>query len=130
MSGIDVLRQGWRRVRAFFQKEPLDRELDTELASHLEMAIEENVRSGMTAEEARRQALVGFGGVQQAREQQRASRGLPFLDVLGQDVSVHTAHIAAGSWICDRRGADSGVGYWGECRGFQRGEHDSGAAAA
>ena len=85
MSGIDVLRQGWNRLRAFFQKEPLDRELDTEVSSHLEMAMEENLRSGMTPEEARRQALVGFGGVQQAREQQRASRGLPFLDVLGQD---------------------------------------------
>jgi hypothetical protein len=86
MSGIDVLRQGWNRMRAFFQKEPLDRELDSEMASHLEMAIEENVRSGMTPEEARRQALVDFGGVQQAREHQRAARGLPFLDVLWQDV--------------------------------------------
>ena len=86
MSGTDVLRQGWNRMRAFFQKEPLDRELDSEMAAHLDMAIEENVRSGMTPEEARRQALVDFGGVQQAREHQRAARGLPFLDVLWQDV--------------------------------------------
>ena len=130
MSGIDVLRQGWNRLRAFFHKEPLDRDLDAEMASHLEMAIEENMRSGMTPEEARRQALVGFGGVQQAREQQRAARGLPFLDVLGQDVRYTLRTLAAGSWICDRGGADSGVGYWGECRGVQRGEHDSAAAAA
>ncbi len=55
------------------------------MASHLEFAIDENVQRGMTPEEARRQAMVQFGGVQQARERQRASRGLPFLDVLGQD---------------------------------------------
>ncbi len=48
--------------------------------------IEENVRSGMSPEEARRRALVRFGGVQRAREEQRAARGLPFLDVLGQDL--------------------------------------------
>ncbi len=82
---IDFLRQGWNRVRAFFAKEPLDRDLDAEMASHLEFAIEENVQHGMTPEAARRQALVRFGGVQQARERQRAARGLPFLDVLGQD---------------------------------------------
>src|SRR5579859_3174497 len=76
----------WNRTRAFFRRESMDRELDAEMAAHLEMAIEENVRSGMTPEEARRQALIRFGGVQQAREEQRAARGLPFLDVLGQDV--------------------------------------------
>jgi len=83
---IGFLRQAWNRVRAFFGAEPLDRDLDAEMASHLEMAIEENLRRGMAPEEARRQALVRFGGVQQARERQRAARGLPFLDVLGQDV--------------------------------------------
>jgi predicted permease len=40
----------------------------------------------MTPEEARRKAMVRFGGVQQAREVQRAARGLPFVDVLGQDL--------------------------------------------
>jgi predicted permease len=64
----------------------MDAELDAEMAAHLEMAIEENVRSGMTPEEARRRAMVRFGGVQRAREEQRAARGLPVLDVLGQDL--------------------------------------------
>jgi predicted permease len=81
----DSVTQGWNRVLAFFRKAPLDQDLDAEMASHLEFAIEENVQRGMTPEEARRQAMVQFGGVQQAREKQRASRGLPFLDVLGQD---------------------------------------------
>ncbi|MGA8163136.1 MAG: permease prefix domain 1-containing protein, partial [Acidobacteriaceae bacterium] len=79
-------RRAANRVKAFFHKGPMDAELDAEMASHLEMAVEENVRSGMSPEEARRRAMVRFGGVQQAREEQRAARGLPFLDVLGQDL--------------------------------------------
>ncbi|HEX4005398.1 MAG TPA: ABC transporter permease [Acidobacteriaceae bacterium] len=82
----DLLRQSWNRMRAFFHKAPLDHDLDAEMASHLDLAIDENLRSGLSPEEARRQALVRFGGVQQAREQQRAARGLPFLDVLAQDL--------------------------------------------
>ena len=82
----DYLRQGWHRVRAFFGKAPLDEDLDAEMGSHLEMAVDENLKRGMTPDEARRQAMVRFGGVQQAREKQRAARGLPFVDVLGQDL--------------------------------------------
>jgi putative ABC transport system permease protein len=83
---IDFLRQGWNRVRAFFGKGPMDRELDAEMQAHLELAVDDNMQAGMTEQEARRQALIRFGGVQQAREQHRAARGLPFLDVLLQDL--------------------------------------------
>ena len=83
---IDSLRRAVNRLRSFFRKEPLDRELQTEMASHLDFAIEENLQRGMSPEEARRQALVRFGGVQQAKEQHRETRGLPVLDVLLQDL--------------------------------------------
>ncbi|MGB6868103.1 MAG: ABC transporter permease [Acidobacteriaceae bacterium] len=91
-------RRAANRVRAFFGKSALDRDLDAEMASHLEMAVEENVRSGMNPEEARRRAMVRFGGVQRAREEQRASRGLPFLDIMGQDLhyTVRTLRRDAG----------------------------------
>ena len=83
---MDSIRQGLRRVGSFFRKEPLDGELNAEVAAHIEMATEENVRRGLSAEEARRQALVRFGGVEQAKERQREERGLPWLDVLLQDL--------------------------------------------
>jgi predicted permease len=83
---LDSLRRTLHRIRSFFRKEPLDRELQAEMASHLEFAIEENLRSGMSPEEARRRALVRFGGVEQAREQHRETRGLPALDILLQDL--------------------------------------------
>ena len=73
-------------MRSFFAKEPLDRDLDAEMAAHLEFAIEENMQQGMAAEEARRRALIRFGGVVQAKEQHRETRGLPWLDILMQDL--------------------------------------------
>ena len=83
---MHFVREALNRFRSVFRKEPLDRELDVEMTSHIEMAIEENVRRGLPLEEARRHALVQFGGVPQARERHRESRGLPWLDVLTQDL--------------------------------------------
>ncbi len=80
------LRQTLQRIFAFFRHDKLDQEFDAEVSAHLEMAIEENLRAGMTAEEARRQALVRFGGTQQMKEEHRDTRGLPVLEVLLQDV--------------------------------------------
>jgi hypothetical protein len=83
---IAPLRRALSRLRSFFRKEPLDQELKDEMASHIELAMEENIRKGMPEEEARRNAMVRFGGVQQAKEQHRETRGLPWMDVLGQDL--------------------------------------------
>lgn len=82
----DSLQQGLQRLGSFFRKRPLDLELDAEMQSHLELAVEENLKRGLSASEARRQALVQFGGVAQAKEQQRAARGVPWLDVALQDL--------------------------------------------
>ena len=83
---IDSLRRALNRLRAFFQQQPLDRDLDAELSSHLELAVEENIRQGMTATEARRLALIRFGGVSQAAEHHRETRGLPAADILLKDL--------------------------------------------
>jgi predicted permease len=80
------LREAFNRARSCFRSDQLDQEVNEEMASHLEMAVEENLRRGMPVEEARRQALVRFGGVQQALEQHRESRSLPWVDVLRQDL--------------------------------------------
>jgi predicted permease len=78
--------EAFNRVRSFFRGAPLDQELNEEMTAHLEMAVEENLRRGMAEDEARRLALIQFGGVQQARERHREARGLAWLDVLAQDV--------------------------------------------
>jgi predicted permease len=80
------LRQTLQRVSALFRRNPLDADLDVEIAGHIEEATEDNIRAGMTREEARRQALVRFGGVAQAKELQRETRSLPALEVMMQDL--------------------------------------------
>jgi predicted permease len=80
------LRHTLNRLRSSFSSAPMDQDLDAEMASHLEFAIEENLKRGMSAGEARRQALVRFGGVDLAREKQREARGWPMLDILWQDL--------------------------------------------
>ena len=83
---IARIRQTIQRAVAFFHKQPLDRELNDEMNAHIAMATEENLRAGMSSEEARRRALVRFGGVEQARQTHRETRGLPALDTLLQDL--------------------------------------------
>src|SRR5262252_7555220 len=80
------LRQFVFRLRSFFRRSQLDRDLEAEMSSHLELAIEENLQRGLSPDEARRQALVRFGGSQQTKEQHREARSLPFLETLFQDL--------------------------------------------
>lgn len=80
------LRQMADRIRSCFSSARLDHELDDEMASHLEMVVEENIGKGMTEEEARRQALIKFGGVEQARQKQRDARGNFIFGSLLQDI--------------------------------------------
>src|SRR5215469_8277757 len=79
-------RQLLYRLRSFFRRAQLDSDLNAEMSNHPELAIEENVRSGLPLEEARRQALVRFGGQQQAMENHREARSLPLLETLLQDL--------------------------------------------
>jgi predicted permease len=83
---MDALRRLFQRLRSAFPNAQMDHDLDAEMAARLDRAIEENIRRGMAPKEARRRALVRFGGVEQARQQHRESRGLPWLDVLMQDL--------------------------------------------
>ena len=62
-----------------------EKELDDELASHLDMHVADNVRAGLTPEEARRQAILKLGGVEQTKELYRDRRRFPFLDTIVQD---------------------------------------------
>src|SRR6267143_3053280 len=80
------LRAQWWRIRGLFRKRQLDSEFAAEMESHLQLHIEENMRSGMSPAEARRQALIKLGGIEQTKEIYRERRGLPFLETLFQDL--------------------------------------------
>ena len=68
---------GWmaRRVRVLFGKRSAERELDEEMQFHLEMEIRQHVDVGVEPREARRRALVAFGGVERFKEEVRDVRG-------------------------------------------------------
>ena len=79
--------RGWLlRLGELFRRDRRERELAAEMESHLQLHIDENLRAGMTPNEARRQALIKLGGVEQTKENYRDRRGLPWLDVLLQDL--------------------------------------------
>jgi predicted permease len=82
---------GWIRVLmsrfgSMFRRRELDARLDEELGAHIELAMQEHVRRGMTADEARTAALREFGGVTQTREVYRVQRGLPWVEQIVRDV--------------------------------------------
>jgi predicted permease len=74
------------RIRALLRREEMEGELDEELRFHIEKEIEQNVARGMSLTEARRVALVEFGGVERVREECRDARGVRLLEDLLQDL--------------------------------------------
>src|ERR1700761_2877513 len=83
---MDWLRTFLSRLTALFCRRALDADLEEELRGHLELAIAENEKSGMSPEEARTSALRAFGGVAQTREAYRVQRGFPWLEMISRDI--------------------------------------------
>jgi putative ABC transport system permease protein len=83
---MSALRAWFVRFTGLFGKQRRDRELAAELESHLQMHIDENLRAGMPPEEARRQALIMLGGVEQTKENYRDRRGIPWFETTLEDV--------------------------------------------
>jgi predicted permease len=74
------------RFRALFRRSQVNDELDEELRDHIEHETAKYVRSGLPADEARRRALIALGGVEQARQQTRDSRGIGMIEQFQQDL--------------------------------------------
>src|SRR6202795_3072035 len=82
----ELFRTFTHRFAALFRRRHLEDDLDEELRSHLEMAVELNVRKGMAPEDARGEARRSFGGVEQTKENYRHQRGLPTIETALQDL--------------------------------------------
>ncbi len=83
---MDALREFLARVIAVLRRREREEDFEAELAAHLDLEIEDNLRRGMSEEEARRRALISLGGVDQTRELQREYRGLPLVETIWQDL--------------------------------------------
>jgi predicted permease len=75
-----------RRIGNLFHRSRLEREIDAELRSHLEMRIEDNIAAGMTPKEARRAALVRFGNRTATKEQAVKADAILAMDNLWREV--------------------------------------------
>lgn len=73
-------------LRSLFLRNRVAAELDDELRFHFEQEVEKCIRSGMTREEARRQARLSFGGIDQVKEECREARGVQHMENLLQDL--------------------------------------------
>jgi predicted permease len=73
------------RMRASLSPRQIDQEFEHELDAHLDMLADENVRRGMSPEEARRAARIRLGGQTQLKETNRELHGLPALETFLQD---------------------------------------------
>jgi predicted permease len=82
---MDWIRIFLSRCRAMGHARRLDAELEEELHAHIDLAMEENLRRGLTGKEARSAALRAFGGFTQTRETYRTQRGFPLLQLFAQD---------------------------------------------
>lgn len=77
----------FKRLTALTIRQRYDERLKEEIEEHLALQTEENLRAGFAPADARREAVLKFGAVQAVREEYRETGGLPFLEVLGQDVA-------------------------------------------
>ena len=86
----------WQRLR---NRDRLERELDAELRYHFDREVADNLRLGMSGEEARRRARLDLGGDAQLRESCRDARGTRWVDDTWQDVRFATRLLVKDRWF-------------------------------
>src|SRR6476469_5742793 len=83
---MKLLWRAWARLTEMFRKGRREREMAEEFESHLQMHIDDNIRAGMSPEQARREALVKFGGMEAAKESVRETSRLLWIETAMRDV--------------------------------------------
>ncbi len=80
-----ALRRFFNRFTSWAHKREDEDRLRAEIEEHLAMQTAENIRTGLSPVEARRQAMLKFGAVEAVKESYRDGRGFPFAETLLQD---------------------------------------------
>jgi predicted permease len=73
-------------VRNLLRRDRLEQDLDDEIRATLGALVDERLRAGMPAAEARRAALIELGGIEPVKQQVREARAGAFVDTLLQDL--------------------------------------------
>jgi predicted permease len=88
------------RLAGSFGSQRREREMAEELESVVQMQTEDNLRSGMSPAEARRQALIKMGGVELVKQAVRDRRGIPLLETAIQDLRYAGRVLARSPGFC------------------------------
>ena len=86
----------WQRLR---RRDRLERELDAELKYHFDREVDDNIRMGMSEEEARRRARLDLGGEDQLKERCRDARGTRWVEDVGQDFRFAVRLLLKDRWF-------------------------------
>ena len=94
---MTLWRRNWNWLRDVLRLSRVEREMDTELRSHLEAYTDDLIRSGLSAEEARRRANIEFGSIEQTKNECRSARGINLVETVSQDLR-YALRIQRRSW--------------------------------
>jgi hypothetical protein len=86
----------WQRLRS---RDRLERELDAELRYHFDREVADNIRMGMSEEEARRRARLDLGGDDQLKESCRDARGTRWVEDITQDFGFAARLLRKDLWF-------------------------------
>src|SRR5215469_12764263 len=83
---MKIFRRFFSRLGSLATRKRNEERLGEEIEEHLALQTADNIRAGIEPHEARRQAVLTFGGLEAVKETYREQRGLPFMETLIQDI--------------------------------------------
>src|SRR5271156_1684833 len=91
------MKRAWLRfqsaLRNLWRKPRIESQLDDELRAYVDLATDEKIAAGLSAAEARRAALVEFGGIEQVKQAVRDRRAGTGIELLWQDARYGMRHL-------------------------------------
>src|ERR1700677_3808102 len=78
----------FRRVANVCRRSKVNRAIDAELRSHIEMRTEDNMANGMPPEDARRDALIRFGNRTAIKERATGEDAVLVLEDMSRDIRL------------------------------------------
>lgn len=116
MKWFDAVRA---RLCLLFARRAAESRMNLEFRLHLDLETEQRIARGLAPDEARRQALVAFGGVETHKETLRVGRGLAWLGGFALDLKLAARLLARYPWLTIVGGAAMAFGFAAGVGGFE-----------
>ena len=80
-----IVVQSFKRFRSLFQRNKMEREMESEMRFHIALETERNIQRGLKPQDAHRRAVLDFGGVERIKEECRDASRLMWFESFWQD---------------------------------------------